>query len=330
MNIRKIKDYLRGKMNRCKEFVILIKEFAINKRGGDNEKTYCERNILLSAHSIEKGMGLRNYESGHGGRATSDLIERLASYLNQYDPNCFAFKEGITAVREYIACQKSDDNDSGLLREIEHRYEDLIKRIPSAILNESKQYMCGSHTLDIASLPNLFKDYESFVSSRHTVRMFKNCKVDSEKIMEAVRLANYSPSACNRQANRVYFTNDSNVTNQIDQLITGNSGFEHEISNYAIVTAKRAMFAGEEQFQWYIGGGIYLASFVYALHSLNTGTCIMQWRAFYSTERELKKLCHINNNEAIIAIVGLGDYDEDETKIIYAQRMNPEDTLTII
>ena len=74
MNVRKIKDYLRGKMNRCKEFVILIKEFAINKRGGDTEKTYCERNILLSAHSIEKGMGLRNYESGHGGRATSDLI----------------------------------------------------------------------------------------------------------------------------------------------------------------------------------------------------------------------------------------------------------------
>lgn len=330
MNIRKIKDYLRGRINRCKEFTILFKEFTVNRRGGDNKKTYCDRNILLSAHSIEKGMGLRNFESGHGGRAISDLIERLESYLNQYDPDCFAFKEGIAVVREYIACQKRNAHNSNFIHEIEYRYEDLIKRIPPAVLDDSQQYMCGSHTLDIDSLPNNYEYYESFVKSRHTVRMFQKGKIDSEKVMEAVRLANYSPSACNRQASRVYFTNDRDIVAQIDQLITGNRGFEHEICNYAIVTAKRALFAGEEQFQWYIGGGIYLANFVYALHSLKIGTCIMQWRAFYSTERALKKLCNINKNEAIIAIVGLGKYDERETKIIYAQRMKPEDTLTII
>lgn len=329
MNIRYIKDYLRSKINRFKEFLILIKEFSINKRCKSNEQTCFERNILLSAHSIEKGTGLRNFESGHGIKAITDLIERLDSYLNQYDPNCFAFKEGIAAIREYINCQKNNGCDSYFVNEAEKRYSDLLKRIPPHILNEARQYKCGAHILDVDSFSKSYENYEAFVKSRHTVRMFKNSKIDSASVLEAVRLANYSPSACNRQANRVYFTNDIKITTQIDKLITGNRGFEGEIVNYAIVTAKRAMFAGEEQFQWYIGGGIYLASFVYALHSLNIGTCIMQWRAFYSTEKELKQLCNISENEAIIAIVGMGEYDNN-TKVIYAQRMKPEDTLTII
>ena len=63
-----------------------------------------------------------------------------------------------------------------------------------------------------------------------------------------------------------------------------------------------------------------------ALHSMGIGTCIMQWRAFYKTEKVLKKICGIEKDEAIIAIIGLGYYEKD-TKVISAQRMSVDETL---
>ena len=116
---------------------------------------------------------------------------------------------------------------------------------------------------------------------------------------------------------------------QIDDLITGSSGFKGETPNYIIVTTDRACFMKEEQYQWYINGGIYLSYLTLALHSLGIGNCIMQWKAFYRTENKLKELLGISSHEAIIAVVGCGYYQGD-TKCIYAQRKAVSDTLHIV
>ena len=52
----------------------------------------------------------------------------------------------------------------------------------------------------------------------------------------------------------------------------------------------------------------------------------MQWFAFYKTEAELKRLMGITNNEAIIAIIGLGYYP-DKVKCIKAQRKEVDQML---
>lgn len=115
----------------------------------------------------------------------------------------------------------------------------------------------------------------------------------------------------------------------VNDLITGSSGFKGETPNYIIVTTDRACFMKEEQYQWYINGGIYLSYLTLALHSLGIGNCIMQWKAFYRTENKLKELLGISSHEAIIAVVGCGYYQGD-TKCIYAQRKAVSDTLHIV
>lgn len=123
-----------------------------------------------------------------------------------------------------------------------------------------------------------------------------------------------------------------------EELLQGTEfNFQHFInSRHSIrmyekrsVTTDRACFSYVEQFQWYINGGIYLSYLSLALHSLGIGHCIMQWKAFYRTENELKKICGISKREAIIAVIGCGYY-ADNVKCIRAQRKTVDDTLHII
>ena len=72
-----------------------------------------------------------------------------------------------------------------------------------------------------------------------------------------------------------------------------------------------------------------MSYFTLALHSLGIGSCIMQWFAFYKTEKQLKNLLEIKNSEAIIAIIGYGYY-KDKFKCICAQRKSTNETVKFV
>ena len=329
-DMRKLKSFVRDRLNRLEEFRIGIKEYFSNRRTKKTARSRLERKILLSVHSIEKSMGLRDFQPGHSVKDATHLLYHLNIYLQkQYPPSRFAFKEGLAALREYIRYQQTFDVDHGYLSAIEKEYRAILKVVPQQVAEDAERYRCRSILLDADMLNDQAEEYERFVASRHSVRMFSPEAVPQTLIARAVRLANYAPSACNRQPNRVYFINAETAAKRVADLITGNKGFDKEIRNFILVTVERSMFAGDEQFQWYINGGIYLESLVLSLHALKLATCIMQWRAFYKTERQLKALCRIGSNEAIVAVIGVGFY-ERETKVIAAQRMSDDDNLIIV
>lgn len=260
MLIRKLKNVIRNILNRFYEFKIVVHEFAANKRDNSTRETELERKILLSAHSLEKGMGLRNSEPGHGSAGAEYLLDRLNEYLDKaYNISMsFAFKEGVAALREYINYQKSFDAKINFVLALEREYTSLVDRIDSNNLAEISLYKCGVKNFDSHNVVlHNWNSYEHFIKDRHSIRIYKDEPVDTTVISAAVNLANHSPSACNRQPNKVYFTNDSQKTRKIDSLIIGNRGFEGEISNYIVLTTNRTLFAGDEQFQWYVGGYLF-------------------------------------------------------------------------
>lgn len=319
---------------RLYELKICYKEYIKgSKLNSDAFQAFFENGMLVEVHSVEKGLCLRHTQPGHSGKAANNLLNKLFSYINRgYDINSFAFQETLRIIMAYVDYQRQFDTSAfTLFQEIERKYDVLavklgeaymkdlrVKLQAGAVIVEKEKLLCGENF-----------DFESFISSRRSIRMYKKKKVDEEQIEQAVKVANMSPSACNRQPSYVYFSNEDEIVNKIDELITGSSGFKGETPNYIIVTTDRARFMKEEQFQWYINGGIYLSYLTLALHSLGIGFCIMQWKAFYKTERELKSLLGISAHEAIIAVVGCGYYQE-ETKCICAQRKEVGETLHVV
>ena len=319
---------------RLYEFKISLKEFF---RGGKLDKKayqqFEDSNLLVSAHSVEKGLGLPSVEPGHSGSVVDPLLDKLLLMSgDKKRTEGFPYQETLRIVMAYMDYQEQYDTSSfALYPSLKRRYDRLCKKLGEEYMESLQK------TLDagapVVSKEELEKgkafDFSRFIGSRHSIREYEKRPLDEKEVKRAVEIANQSPSACNRQPSHVYFTNQPAVVAKIDDLITGSSGFKGEVPNYMVLTTDRAYFSYEEQYQWYINGGIYLAYLSLALHAQGIGHCIMQWKAFYKTEEKLKQLLGISKTEAIIAIIGCG-YFKDDIKCIRAQRKTAEDSLQII
>ncbi len=286
---------------------------------------FSEARMLVTAHSLEKGMGLINTRKGYGQKNAIKLCDALMQYQKTSPGSLdYCFVESFGILDAYIHYQENEGVD---ITTIKDSYNMIVTALDEKQWEKIKKYRYGMSYVTKEEILNQ-KDlsYESIVSTRHSTRAFSNDLLEKSVITEAVRLANYAPSACNRQPIKVYCILGENRAKKVNELLSGNRSFTDNVNNFAVITSDRAYFAGDEQYQWYVNGGIYLGFFVEALHSLGIGSCIMQWFAFSKNENKLKKLLGIKKSEAIIAIVSMGYYLE-QNKFICAQRKDPEETV---
>lgn len=328
----KIYDYSKERYRRLLSYfksihINILECYHSKKSNVKTQKVHLEAQILITTHSLEKGMGLENTRVGYGQKKVKQLLQDLERYLEKnYSKTSYAFLEAIKLLEVYIAYQKSNGID---IKELEKKV-DLIKgKINGDTLRLLEDYRCG---YDLFRKEDILKaedfNFKDFVSLKHSIRKYKPELIDDATMREAIEIANLAPSACNRQPIKVYCAGSKEAVEGTDRLITGNYGFKGAIPNYAIITSDRAYYLEDEQFQWYVNGGIYLSYFTLALHSMGIGSLIMQWFPFYKTENELKKYYNISQSEAIVAVVGYGYYS-DNFKCLCAQRRSAEDTLKI-
>lgn len=323
-----IKKNIRRIINKLKNMRINILEYLYSrKRGNHVNKPYLEAQILIMTHSLEKGLGLENTRIGYGQKKAKQLMQELERYLQKgYSQTSYVFLEAVRLLEVYLEYQQANGVKLEDLAENFNTIKGILNTDELTLLNE---YSGG---FDLLKKDDLIKakdfKFKEFISLRHSIRKYKSEIIDDETMREVIEIANLAPSACNRQPIKVYYAGSREAVKETDRLITGNYSFKGIIPNYAVITSDRAYFLDDEQFQWYVNGGIYLSYFTLALHSLGIGSLIMQWFPFYKTENELKKYYNISKSEAIVAIIGYGYYS-DEFKCICAQRKNIDETLIV-
>lgn len=304
-----------------------IKEIFLTLFGKDDVK-YLEANMLVVAHSLEKGLSMKNIKVGFGQKKATNLCYYIEEYNKKSPGNTdYPLIESIGILTSYLHYQNQQNHDIGILDE---RIRNIINGMSDKQKQTLSQYSYGTKIIE-ASFFEKGKSFnlEEFVSTRRSVRAYNDKPIQISDLYKAINIANYSPSACNRQPSSVYVALGGDMAVKIRGLLKGNQSFTNFVENFAVVTCDRSSFFGNEQFQWYINGGIYLANFVLSLHSLGIGSCIMQWFAFNENENKLKKLMNIRHSEAIIAVVSMGYYP-DNAKCLCAQRKPVEETLKIL
>ena len=319
-----MKNIIRNFLSRISLIRICISETRLSlKNKSKFKKCHLESTILVVAHSLEKGLGMKKIRKGYGRKKAQNLCQYIDLYIKKYGiNNKYPLLESIGILKEYIKYQKQEKMEWNDLYE---QYDKIISKLSDEQLNIINNYNCGVVSIKKEVFINngMNKDFVRFISSRHSIREFAKKNVPEKDILKAIELSNMSPSACNRQPTKVYISSNSD---EIKKYLNGNKAFTDDVDNFAIITCDREYFFGNEQYQWYINGGIYLSYFILALHSLGIGSCIMQWFAFDKNEKELKKLIGAKSTEAIIAVVCYGYYPE-ETKCLCAQRKPIEETL---
>jgi len=284
--------------------------------------SHIEYQILLTVHSIEKGMCLKDVRYGFGKTKIQYLVKLLKLYKQKgYDVNSYAFLEGQAVLYSYIKFHENNNYKLDYLMDMQNDIEELLSvdKIFSNIAG------IKTYTSEYLKSGKSF-NFNSFISSRHSIRYFSNEEVTDEEIKNAIEMAQKAPSACNRQPNRVYYSLSAEKNAQIDDIIPGNQGFSGYVNKYLIVTCDMEAFGSLEINQWYVNGGIYSAFLLLAFHSLGIGTCVFQWASIKEKDKKLREIAGIPRHEQIVLVIGVGKYP-DNLNIPIALRKKIDDIM---
>lgn len=254
--------------------------------------------IMLSMHGLEKGMSFTENAREFGGEKAKTLAKQLSGYLTTFsvDDTCII---ALNVLHEYLNNPHSTHNKS------------IRADITSLLDAHSDVVQDGYAGIKNVSEPPAFdkEAIETFFSSRSSVRAYSEQLVNDEEIASALRIASYTPSACNRQTSRVHVFRDEQRMKAIINNQLGNQNWCDNATILFVVTSKASYFGGEyERYQALIDGGLYAMNFVYGLHLNHVASCFKMFVRGVSIEKRFKRIAGIPADEIPIVLILAGHY----------------------
>lgn len=263
--------------------------------------------ILRQTHIIEKGLSLSNPRIGFGIPKIKDLFLMLDDYIaNGYSTEAIPFQNALEVLRAYKEYQSEKGFENKEIYEKINSYMNYYNdRLTGGIKSEK--------LLDLKKVINA--EFPVFFSNRHSIRQFSDKPIELHDIEDAVRIAQKAPSACNRQATKVYYYRDKETNDRLGELIAGNTGFEGEVGAYLVLTGDMSAFYDAfERNQLYVEGGMFAMALIESLHYKGIASCALQNGEISNKNEKFKAICkNIPENERIILFIAIGYYKEEYT-----------------
>lgn len=251
-------------------------------------------------HTIEKGLSYSNYRPGFGKDNIQKLMTLMESYASKYDTDAAFYQTSLSCLHEYIRKNK----EHGL---INHELEERINRLPGNDNGCGGVLTVGKPDFEAVKHYNL----EEIMVNRHSIREFTDEPVDTEVIKDAIRLAQFTPSACNRQGWKTRIIADKDMVLNVLQYQTGSNGFREQINKLLLVTCDIRYFNKKREiFQPFIDGGMYAESLINSLYFKGIGSIPLSASLTSKNEKSVRELLGIKSNEVFILFIGVGNYPE--------------------
>lgn len=299
--------------NEKKAFSIYKKRYFTNSFVNGNcrtEKQY-EASITRFYHTIEKGLAYLNYRPGFGHDVMDILISEMEEYSKRYDIEKFFYKTALSTLFAYI--KKNKENGGGVDEKLKNR----IKSLPGERNNEGGCFVFKP----LKKVSDI--NFEEMVKNRHSMRHFSTTPLNLELVEKAVNLAQYTPSACNRQGWHTYIINDKNVIEKVLNNQNGNRGFGQEFDKLLVVTGDLQYFNRDrEVFQVFIDGGMYAMRVLDSLCYYGIATCPLSASLFPHQEKNVREILKLTDSEVLIMFIGIGNYP-DICQTTKSQRHEP-------
>lgn len=300
---QKVRPYYRAMRQKRQSDAYLkaYQKYAFDETGRLSDEKQFEACITRLYHTIEKGLAFLEYRPGFGKNNIEKLIGQMKAYAAEYNTDAFFYRTALSCLQAYVRKNREYGHEDDEL-------EELIRTLPG------EPNACGGV---VAVRPKRkdeldAMDYTSFVKCRHSMRHFSKEPVDLEKTINAVRLAQYTPSACNRQGWKARIIADQEVLSGLLQNQNGNRGFGEEIDQMIVVTSDLRYFNQErELYQAFIDGGMYAQSIIQALHSEGLAMIPLSASLWGEQDKAVRKLLSIENPEILIMFIGVGNYPDE-------------------
>ena len=259
--------------------------------------------LMVQYHAIEKGLSLRDVRLGFGQAHLDELCRLLRDWqAHGLDCRVPAYVGAISALESYVSFHEQRGHAvprvKSMLQEFRLPAEVAPGDATVGIRREEIQRQAAS-------------SYDQLAASRHSIRDFDSRPIDPALIEQAVALASYSPSACNRQSWRVHALRDPPLKRLALEMQNGNRGFRESIDLVLVVACDvRAFGDALERNQAWIDGGMFAMSLLHALHYLGLGACALNWCTTWSQDRQFHRALSIPGHELILMLVAVGHLPE--------------------
>ena len=287
------------------------------------EENRYKASIVRLTHAIEKGLCISKPRLGYGKEKIgtimqySDiLIKRDNGYLNDT-----TFLMAYDALSEYLEWHDEQNYSDETIEKVRIWLE------KNKVSNHPNEKYGGTvvfnrKPVDIENVKNLFEN-------RHSSRAFLDREVDRETLKKAILLANRYPSACNRQAVRLYVVNHSRK-DCIKHWFGNNPGFWDDVKEFVMVCAKVSAYVPDEYQQYEVSAGIYTGFLTLALQAYGIGSCVIQREVLSTSDwREFALSLGIPEDEQLICLVACG-YQDETYRVPMSHRFTVDEMTTFI
>lgn len=256
-----------AKIQRIRHTIGAARQFWRNtSRKSQSQQEQIARACLVQVHVLEKALAIGNMKHLENTKYTQ-LIAKLSGLIEGgMSPQDFTIKECAAVIHTVLEKLSGHEEDKAAF---------------SSFIEENKIPIDFRGGIERISKAEIFAhnnfDFHAFVSSRHSIRKFKDSIISREVINDIVRDALYCPSACNRQPFKVYFSENPKTVKRI--IASGVEGIiAPGVHDALIVTCDRALLSpAEMNDQEYLNGGIFLGYLVMSIHAHGLGSCLFQF-----------------------------------------------------
>ncbi|EFG8720783.1 nitroreductase family protein, partial [Escherichia coli] len=260
--------------------------------------------IIRLYHSLEKGLANEKFKKESSLKNVS-LLLTIFLENNKIDYSDVHVQAAIKTVSLYF---EKHPNKGTLEFEIQRRkFKQILEKVGdvSGYIGGVKQIPTKPKNQEI--------DYKEFVKTRVSVRSFSGKKIILEDILKVIDIARYCPSACNRQAVKLFYSLNSKENEHILKLQNGSRSFREAVPGLIVITSDlRYQEGSEERNLGFIEGGIWISSLVNSLHAYNIGSCVLNWCVNPETDKKLRDLINIPYNYQIISLLAIGYANNDQ------------------
>ncbi len=280
-----------------------------------------EANIIYQYHVVEKGLTMPNRRWNFGHPKILHLIQDCHRFIDRYDENNEELRRAVGVLQTYL--DEHTMNGVDVPDHVAAPIQVLCKLVPNVEPVPQKS-LANEDYFSAVNAP-----FCDFAPSRSSVRNYTSVPVPLDVIFKVVDIAKTAPSACNRQATRVYIVQKREKIDQLLAYQNGNKGFGHLADKLLVLTTEIASFRGatERNFGW-MDCGIFAMNLMYAFHHLRLGCCPLNAGLTPSAEQRVHELCEIPPGEVVCLFMTCG-YVPDRVELTRSERKRTEDIVRL-
>ncbi|WP_293394364.1 nitroreductase family protein [Nevskia sp.] len=253
--------------------------------------------IIIETHAIEKGLSLASPRMLFGRQKIPAIMRQIRWY--GIESNDMPIRMATGALETYLAIHRTAGIDDPLLDDI-HSFLKERTSVSAAPGSGGLRHFANG-------LPQQHSTSASLLESRFSCRMFSSQPLDLETLERIVELAQTAPSQCNRQATKIHYYNKPETITALLQLQAGSSGFSEAVTGLVVVAFDLAAWGGAQQRnQGYVDASLFAMNFMVAAHALGAASCPLNLAVRHTTERQIKRLGGIPDDQRLVMMIALG------------------------